>query len=108
MIDKLICMVQWSPIWSNFNLDRILFGRKSVKYDVADESLKMSSTYKYFGGGVSLIFSSDELLPYTSTNLYESNTSLFNVSRQKINNLILLMIQKLYSVLCLSAYLLPK
>jgi hypothetical protein len=71
MVDKLVCMVQWSPICSNFDLDRILFGGKSVKYDVADESLKMPSTYKYFGVGALLIFSSDELLPYTSTNLDE-------------------------------------
>src|SRR5882762_7938415 len=71
MVDKLVGMVRWSPICSNFYLDKILFGRKSVKYGVADESLKMPSTYKYFGGGASLIFSSDELLPYTSANLHE-------------------------------------
>jgi len=77
MVDKLVGMVRWSPICSNFYLDKILFGRKSVKYGVADESLKMPSTYKYFGGGASLIFSSDELLPYTSANLHEKQYKFF-------------------------------
>jgi hypothetical protein len=71
MVDKLVYMVQWSPICSNFHLDGILFGRERAKYGAADESLKMPSTYKYFCGGASLIFSSDELLSYTSSNLHE-------------------------------------
>jgi hypothetical protein len=36
-----------------------------------DESLKMPSTYKFYGGDPSLVFLLDELLPYASTDLHE-------------------------------------
>src|ERR1700683_4341283 len=69
MVDKLVCSDPRSPICS---LDSILTCRKSSNREVVDESLKMPSTYnKYYGGGPSLVFSSDELLPYASTDLYE-------------------------------------
>src|SRR6202050_5286791 len=71
MVDKLVCSVQRSPICSNFNWDSICTHRKSFEHEVVDASLKTPSTHKFYGGGPSLVFSSDELLPYTSTNLHE-------------------------------------
>ena len=68
MVDKLVCSDQRSPI---YHLDSILTCRKSSNHGVEDKSLKMPSTYKYYGGGPSLVFSSDELLPYASTDLHE-------------------------------------
>ena len=71
MVDKVVCSVQRSSICRNINWDSIFTCRKSFNHEGVDVSFKMPSTHKLYGGGPSLFFSSDELLPYTSTDLYE-------------------------------------
>jgi len=71
MVNKLVYSVQRSLIYSNSSWGSIFTCRKSFNHEVVDESLKMPSTYKFYGGGPSLVFSSDELLPYATTDLHE-------------------------------------
>jgi hypothetical protein len=68
MVDKLVSSDQRSPI---FSLNSILTCKKSSNHEVLNESFKKPSAYEYYGGGPSLVFSSDELLPYASTDLDE-------------------------------------
>ena len=77
MVDKLVCSFQSPTVCNIFNWGGIFTGRKGFSYEVVDKSLKMPNTYKFHGGGPSLVFSSDELLPYTSTDLQEKQYKFF-------------------------------
>jgi hypothetical protein len=59
MVDQLVCGGQRSPIFNNIIWDSIFTHRKSFNHEGVDASLKMPSTHKFYGGGPSLVFSSD-------------------------------------------------
>ena len=71
MVDKLVRSIQRSPICGGLDLNRILFHRKKINCEAADESIEVPELYKYYGGGPSLVFSSDELQLYASADLQE-------------------------------------
>jgi len=71
MVDKLYDIIQKSPICSSFDLGQVFSCKNKFCFREIDESLEMPRIYKYYGGGPSLVFSSDELLPYAYTDLDE-------------------------------------
>jgi hypothetical protein len=71
MVDKLVHSIQRSPICGGLDLNSILFHRKKFNCEAADESIEVPKIYKYYGGGPSLVFSSDKLQLYASADLQE-------------------------------------
>jgi len=68
MVDKLRCSVQK---WHTMNLGGVSSYSKGLDHEMPHNSPEMPIKYQFYGGGPSLVFASDELLPYTSSNLDE-------------------------------------
>ena len=80
--------------------------RSNFYTHIKEELTEKSTGYQYFGGGKALLFSSDELLPYASTDLLEQHYQFVRVSK-KIRSRVLFLMMVMYCAMCLLTYLLP-
>jgi hypothetical protein len=71
MVNKLYQSVENSGAYDTFDLCAFIPYEKYIDHEVPEASSKIPSKFEYYGGGPSLIFSQDELLPYASTDLSE-------------------------------------
>jgi hypothetical protein len=83
--DFVVCLHKLYQGYQNLRFQhlRVFLTDKNVSRTQINEKFKKSTRFQFYGGGKALIFTSDELLPYTSTVLHEQQYQFLRCVKKK-------------------------